>query len=759
MKQRALVLTFFCLTQLMAWLGLGVQESKAFDLSPLGLPSNSTIPSFNNRPNREPTLQEMFPRGDFYFPYQQAVQLKGIKIPGLNEKAVSTLGFGYFVVVPNTSYNSFTELYRDNRLKGKSSFITADSVIHPYLAFTNRIKALTVEQKIVPQVYKLLQAMVISSYQDYKQADDAGVRDDIERNIAFLTVGLKLLDANYVPPNLSRITSLVDNDLKAIKAGKTAKSLIFDREEQFSFYQPLGWYNASQRLQNFYRCREWISRMYLPMNDVSFGGNLGGSNNFRRAVLLYRSLDLATIDGRPAYDTWLQLYKVWSFFGTPIGIHVGQVLLAKEMKLSDQGQSRPLDMTLQALSEPLYRTKLMLSIRNSNPLNLNATSIFDLSPDDDIDKTSTSFHLMPVVEEPEIYWLRTCNRGLAKNNNDLHSWPLGLLVLHGRAAGQANTILSNNLGTLDPKLTKWVPKLDRSLVERTSGGQLKRIDNRYWEILSAYFKQLPEGVPPVLRSEAWLTRNLESAFAGWIDGHIVVATNNNKVAPADTASGTTNFTAGGTVAPVAPPKAPEVPVGPHAELEEKAKNVVIQTGTPKKELAPKPIKPATFHYLEPNAEIYRRLRQDAAKFSSDLATLGFFNESYRTSFDDFTKLFSRLELIAGMEQRQETLPPQDMSLLANFDLVLEKIDVTLPGVLSLSSLSGDDACATFALGKAGQVYMIVQHDYKAILLRGGAYTLYEFEGQSFTKEEWLQKLNSETISPPFWTQSFDIVSN
>src|SRR5262249_38271828 len=147
-----------------------------------------------------------------------------------------------------------------------------------------------------------------------------------------------------------------------------------------------GWYNSTPQLQNFYRCREWITQMSFPFTDVALGGKGSQGNFFRRSALLYRSLDMATIKGKPAFETWERLFKSWPLLGAQLKDWQENTISPMEYKAQVKTGSLDLKVTLNALAEPLFRTKLLLSVRRQKPLKLGAASIMDLANE----KRSTS---------------------------------------------------------------------------------------------------------------------------------------------------------------------------------------------------------------------------------------------------------------------------------------------------------------------------------------------------------------------------------
>ncbi len=191
-----------------------------------GMPGMPVMPGMNQQREKvappvvkEPTLEDLFPHSDIGVPAVQNYSLKDMKIPGLTDISVKQLGNILFVVVTNSNYRTFAEVYRDNRLHGKPNFVTADSIVHPYLAFTNGVAA-SVVAGVAPELQALLTAMFNASAGQYKDAQDAEIRADAQTNCAFLTVALKLLNPALPVAAVGEAGSLASAELSQLGCRK-----------------------------------------------------------------------------------------------------------------------------------------------------------------------------------------------------------------------------------------------------------------------------------------------------------------------------------------------------------------------------------------------------------------------------------------------------------------------------------------------------------------------------------------------------------
>lgn len=656
---------------------------------------------------KEVSLEDLFPKTDFAYAYPQPVDLQGLRIAGLTAKSAAALGTNLFVVINNIKYASMAELYRDNRLKGKSNFVTVDSIMHPYLAFRNEILARTIEEHLAPDLLSLLAAMLKSSAADYKQADDAEVREDVERNLAYLSVAIKLLDPSMTLPAMGNATVLVEKELQNIKSARKRRSVIFDVDEDFSCYRPYGWYNTSASLHNFYRSKQWLSRMSFPLTEAK---SETSGDAFRRSALLFRSLEKSTVRSQPGIAVWQKIYTAWLQLG-PVLQSSDKTLLVTDYKEVFKNSAQDLHVSLQSLAEPFFRTKLLLSVRRQRPLQMSSTSIFDIDAQKSDSDTRASFRFLPTVEESEQSWLKEQAHSYAKEGSDVPAPPLALLDLHAHGIAQSTNVLAENVWKLSPALSTTIPPLVQMVKK-----QILAKPDPIWPVLAAYFKPPPEAIQSVLKTNAWMTRKLESGFSAWVDNQLAIS--------------------------VSTAKEPDPP-------------------------AVAPVKAASFHYLEPCPEVFRTMRTEEQRLNDNLNAIGYFPETLSERHQDFSRLLQRLDNIAGREANGQLSLGPDLGLLANIDLVLDKISPPTAGTIFLDTGAvNDDAPkgslttgATIGLGRPGLLFIIMHTGRGFTLARGAMYAYYELPGGPIKPEHWSRKLDFSLLRPPTWADQFDLIQD
>lgn len=728
-----------------------LSDSEMMPMSPMQLkPADQLRFNDNGRaPNveRRTRIEDLFRRRQLNVFPADPVDLSGVKVPGLLPKNVSLLANNSFVVINDTSFTRLSDLYKENRENGKGNFVTVDSLLHPYFGFSNGLLGSVIEETSYSELMKLLIGMLQSSMADYRNTVDDEVKDDVQRNLAYISLALKLLEPKVKLPDIGGAIDLVNEDYKTVMSGKSGHSVICNIDEDFGYFRPWGWMDSTERLRRFFRAYQWLSRMYFPLSDITHNTVAGGGNSFRRAVLLYRSLVLAkTSDAESSLVHWNRIATVLALTGLDEPSRK-KSLIPPELAPILKTSGSDLAGLLKALEQPFLRTKLMLSIRKQRPVELGATSIFDVGKGSDDAKEQSVVRLFPVVQPPELPWIKENSKDYAEVNGPQPK-PLALLVLHSRGAAQATNVLADLSQYLDSKLLTSVPKLERTLDRRNKLTVVQ--PDRHWDIIAPLFEPNSDNLQRVVRSEAWLTRQLETAICAWLDSYLAY----NPIAPEKTptagatsrgGSATDVFdspgaASGGSAPPPAsvppsrtpsyyPPQIAQQPAEqnlftrqmPQAAGSRQAAEVpqtggaqqalgTPQAGTqqaapvqkapvqqqpplnsPQARAAAARQRAIQFQYLEARPQIYKNVANDLKSLSYQLSALNCYPPRYNQRTEDFVRLFNRLAEISEREIAGEPMRPADFSLLAGIDQILAPVDNVIAGTVYFAASDGPSA--------------------------------------------------------------------
>jgi len=260
------------------------------------------------------------------------------------------------VIIPGTEYDMFSNAYARLSHDDIPVFITSDSILHLFhIEFNEMLKNLEVKE-LSPMLRSFLDAVITESIMQYNGLQDAGLREQARRNVAYLAVARRLLDPGYPVPSfvsaevneeISRIEEhegflrcpLFSKDCdpvcrelafnpddacnQALKGlniqyeGETWDSMQLFREvcsrkcycEDYSQYIPRGHYTASEELRRYFKAMMWLGRMTFKAR---------GEGWTKQAVLLTDSVKDATAEYKgsqvPAYELWNSIYSVTGFF-------------------------------------------------------------------------------------------------------------------------------------------------------------------------------------------------------------------------------------------------------------------------------------------------------------------------------------------------------------------------------------------------------------------------------------------------------------
>lgn len=122
----------------------------------------------------------------------------------------------------------------------------------------------------------------------------------VVRNVAFFTVGAKLLDDTVQIEDY--VSDIVESELSRIETAQGIMiSGITDDEEDYSQYKPRGYYEGDSDLEAYFKAMMWYGRMHFKQEKEDLD---------RSALLITKALD----SDSEAYELWQSVYSVTSFF-------------------------------------------------------------------------------------------------------------------------------------------------------------------------------------------------------------------------------------------------------------------------------------------------------------------------------------------------------------------------------------------------------------------------------------------------------------
>ena len=743
-----------------------------------------------------PTLKDVFPFMNLPFTAPQPVSLEGMKLSGLGARSSKILGFNHFVVLQGApGFNgSSALLFKDNRENNRSNFITVDPFVHAYFVFSNTLALRVINETLYSELNTLLLALVDSCVKDYRACDIDEVKDDIQRNLAFIVVGLKLLDPKIVLADMGGASDLAQAELAIIAKGKRGRSVIFNREQDYGALSPIGFYTSSERSANYFRSVAWLSYMYLTLSDVTNDSRAGGGNNFRRALLLYRAIELGrgsrikSVPGSisPSLSSdrsnslmasWQRVYDI-NVALAPSVITREQTVYPREIKSMFQAGNLEFKDLLQTLAQPLSRARLLLSIKKQRPQGLDAASIFEMDRNRNANENLMVMRFLPPINSYELEWMKWQTTEYKDEGDDGLIDPLSLYLLYSWGSPVASNILNTLTDRLDPNLINTVPELTRVAGRRrieSDPNSAVCLAEKRWAIITEYFRPMKKNSQTCLMSENWSIQHLLSASAAFVDSFSAYERPVTSVASSSTSSSTISTTISTTIS--AKSKLSELAnkVEPQSRVDPVSKVDPVSRVDPAEKpsgglsrnemtdaqrmFAPKQSvkRAANFHYLEPMPELYAKLSWFTQVMAADLTRLKCFPEDLRSRQSDFVRLLDRLTKIAELELAVQPISATDFKLLANVDQILSAI--CPPESASIFVPGAGGGGASIGPGDSGHVYAIFSTDQGPYLSRGSTYTYFETAGGPFKQQHWDRKQGFGFLRPPGWVSKVDIVSD
>lgn len=203
-------------------------------------------------------------------------------------------------VVCGSAGAEFFEIYEMNRYGMIPNFVTVDSLMHTYhLYFAYLLKNIE-KGYLSDSVSALGRRMLDDSIAQYEQLRGSEWESAAKRNVAFFTVGARLLD-DSVAVN-SDVADCVAYELDRIRAAEgIAESQITAELEDYSQYIPRGYYEGDEKLERYFRAMMWYGRIHFTQKEEDMD---------RSALLITKALT----DDAEAYRLWESVYAVTSFF-------------------------------------------------------------------------------------------------------------------------------------------------------------------------------------------------------------------------------------------------------------------------------------------------------------------------------------------------------------------------------------------------------------------------------------------------------------
>ncbi len=214
---------------------------------------------------------------------------------GMKEKFIKN-GF----VVDGLSGSEFFQVYEWNKYCMIPNFITVDSLMHTYHLYFSHLMKNIEKNHLENNLTELSIKMAENSTKQYEALKGSEWEEAAARNVAFFSVGAKLLNAEI--PSYYYAEATVSQELEKINIAEgIAISSITEDEEDYSQYIPRGYYEGDEQLESYFKAMMWYGRIHFRQDE----------EELNKSALL---ITMALAKDAESYELWKGIYAVTSFF-------------------------------------------------------------------------------------------------------------------------------------------------------------------------------------------------------------------------------------------------------------------------------------------------------------------------------------------------------------------------------------------------------------------------------------------------------------
>jgi hypothetical protein len=671
---------------------------------------------------------------------------------GLGEEPRKLLLGSGIAALPFGSHDDVAAAYERIQEMDLPVFVTTDSILHLYhIQFDETLRAIE-EKEFYPDMIALSRAL--QEEFNRRLSGSKGIeREAMKKGLAYMTVGLKLLDPKAAVPG--EVRDLVGPELKLIEAHEGfADSPIFTYREDYSQYVPRGHYTRSDSLKRYFKAMMWYGRLtMLIKGHPDFGPEAQQPALVPVAEAQAQTAMAATIaaglpqlklkDGRTGAAVWERLYAVTAYYVgladdlTP-GDYRGALRNAfgpnfNPAAIADEANFRKLQNEIVRLPKPA-----IYSGTGESAVNLDLEPGRALNPEqlDRILFKTMGLRLLGQRYVPDSFILGQMVAPVVGNLTGapcfttviipdfgpVRAFPRGLDVMAVLGSDRALAILQK-LG--DANYQKYDEQLAKLRQQFGEIGVQDWNRNLYWSWLYALKGLMAPvsgpGWPTFMTTAAWQDKELNAALGSWSSlRHDTILYAKQSYTPTLKAES------------VAPPVIARPVVG----------------------------------YVEPAPEFYARLVALTRMTRKGLSEMKALDPEALGRLQALEDLIARLQSLSERELRNETLDQADYDFIKNFADNLTAVVAGAEATAQKTTLIADvhtDQNSKEVLEEGTGYLRLLLVAYKLpqghILVGAGpTYSYYEFRhpmADRLTDEKWRELLaGSPAPKLPEWTSSF-----
>ena len=638
-----------------------------------------------------------------------------------------------FVVLPGF-YQEYFGLYEVNRYDMIPNFVTTDAMLHNYHLFFNHLLKTVEGEELLPCLKKLNSGMQMASERQYQELKNTAWANAARRNLAFFSVGNRLLDPGASVP--AGVRQEVEAELKLIDAHQQGmqvspvmsigqKSDVLESlKEDYTQYIPRGHYTGSDKLKAYFKAMMWYGRMTFRLKS---------EDETRSAVLM--TLALKDPNNLAAWDKIGQTTKFFVGESDDLGYTEYYPLLQKVY-------GNDLNPIRLSKDNTKWQAFMKEAAKLKGPA-INSIPVFDASIQPDREREIKGFRFMGqcYTVDADIFQ-RLVYREVGENKQgERRTLPQGLDIPAAMGSSAAKSILKQ-MGQYEfQNYPDNMGKLEKYLSGLQAGAWQKNLYWSWMNTLKPLTIEKPQGYPSFMLNQAWQRKELNTYLGSWTElKHDTILY---------------------------------------------AKQVYAEAGGGGEE------KVDDRGFVEPNPHLYARLAALTAMTREGLQSRNLLNQRDAESLQRLEKLALELKTISEKELQGKSLSDEEYELIRSFGVQLEHFwletlrDQTTDGgngdllnnnpamLVADVATAPPDKVLEEATGYIHQIYAVVPVAGSLRIAKGGVYSYYEFPwpaADRLTDEKWREMLFNQEFAPdegsagakvkvpepPSWTNSFRV---
>ncbi|MBO4390623.1 MAG: DUF3160 domain-containing protein [Lachnospiraceae bacterium] len=626
-------------------------------------------------------------------------------------------------VVSQKSWDEFYEVYEDNRYQDHPSFVTTDSLMHTYHLYYQKLQKQIEKEDLNGELKSLTKGMLEESLQQYSLLRGTEWEQAAGRNVAYFAVAAEIFGLEARVP--AELQDMIEAEVSKIKAAKGVGTNGITPEkaigEDYTQYIPRSYYAGDSELEDYFRVMMWYGR-------ITFAQKYEEEN---RSALL---MNIALADENN-YKNWYNIYEVTTFLiGSsddllytdylPIISRIyGTDFVLEDLVGNDEAFEK-FEEEIAGLRDPEITSDF---VGSDDPFN---------TEDLDWRKEVKGYRFLGqrFSLDAKIFQNLIYNDVQKAADDSKRQLPDALDI---PAAFGSDVALDILIEKGNDKYPNYLDQMDKMREE------VKNSDE-YWDssvygawlyTLMPLLEEKGEGYPSFMTNEEWQKKDLEGFLGSWTE------------------------------------------LKHDTQLYAKQPYALPESGGDERE--PRDDR----GYVEPEWELYERLRILTETTKNGLKELGYLKEADETALDNLNTICVTLRDISVKELKGQSLSDEDYDFIRSYgsslehfwyDTIAVEIDTelshydaktvahtTLVSDVATGFLGDDTVCLQEAVGDVCTIYVIFPIDGELHIGVGGVYSQYQFTSpidQRMTDEEWEKAFSNweskNTYQTPDWTMSY-----